>query len=605
MAEKKEIFTKSDGFKSEYSCAVVRVGELTPIEGSDFLAKTDIFGTQIVVRKDQVKTGDIMFYAANETALCAEFLGVNNLFEIGCRDMNSNAAEVNAIMKEYEEKYKNEADTIRNQAKQIKSQIDSMTKTVNKAKKSLKKIEEKYETYDEVRKADADSERKVLDEKIDELTKKSLEKTVEYTALKKKVEELVEAGKPIVDNAKKLCGFFNKYGRVRCITLKGCPSFGFLFGVDEMAKFCLEVKDVNYEELIDHEFDTVCDKLFVKAYVPPIKEDARAKSRGEKRNNKLKRFDRLVEGEFSYHFDTQQLNRNMHRMDPKLSVNISLKIHGTSIIIAKLHVKEPIRLALHKWLWNKFVDLTGLFKSKRITDFNIVYGPIFSSRTVIKNRYINKEVSSGYYSSDIWSEVGEMLYPYLDESMTVYGEVYGYLSGTQSMIQKNYAYECKEGENKTMPYRITTINDDGSKKEWNVTDVYDWTIKLIERMKEANDENWKRIHPIDILYHGTLADLYPDVDTESHWHENILEKLKNDKEHFGMEEYEPLCLYEKVPREGIVIRIDDDPISEAFKLKTTSFKLGEALLYDDANYVDIEVQQGDYDAVEEPTATEA
>ena len=601
MAEEKKIFTQSDGFKSEYSCAVVRVGELTPIDGSDFLAKTDIFGTQIVVRKDQVKVGDIMFYAANETALCAEFLGANNLFEISCRNMNSNADEVNAIMKEYEEKYKNEADVIRSQAKQIKSQIDSMTKTVNKAKKSLKKIDEKYDSYDDVRKADADSERKTLNEKIDELTKKSLEKTVEYTALKKKVEELVEAGKPIVENAKKLCGFFNKYGRVRCITLKSCPSFGFLFGIDEMAKFCPDVKDVNYEELINQEFDTVGDKLFVKAYVPPIKEEQRAKSRGEKRNNKLKRFDRLVEGEFSYHYDTNPLNRNMHCMSPEKVVVISCKLHGTSLIVGKLHVKEPIHLAPHKWLWNKFVDLTGLFKSKRITDFNIVYGPIFSSRTVIKNRYINKEVTGGYYSSDIWSEVGEMLYPYLDEGMTIYAEIYGYLTGCQSMIQKQYAYECKEGENKTMIYRITTINEDGSKKEWNVTDVYDWTVKLIERMKEANDENWKRIHPIDILYHGTLEDLYPDVDTEEHWHENILEKLKNDKEHFGMEEYEPLCLYEKVPREGIVIRIDDDPISEAFKLKTTSFKLGEALLYDDANYVDIEVQQGNHDQVEEPS----
>ena len=67
MAEKRNVFTKSDDFKSEYSCAVVRVGELTPIEGSDFLARTDIFGTQIVVRKDQVKTGDMMIYAANET----------------------------------------------------------------------------------------------------------------------------------------------------------------------------------------------------------------------------------------------------------------------------------------------------------------------------------------------------------------------------------------------------------------------------------------------------------------------------------------------------------------------------------------------------------
>ena len=61
-----------------------------------------------------------------------------------------------------------------------------------------------------------------------------------------------------------------------------------------------------------------------------------------------------------------------------------------------------------------------------------------------------------------------------------------------------------------------------------------------------------------------------------------------------MEDYEPLCTGCKVPREGIVIRIDDDPINEAFKIKTTSFAIGEALLYDDDNYQGIEVQQGDY-----------
>jgi hypothetical protein len=74
--------------------------------------------------------------------------------------------------------------------------------------------------------------------------------------------------------------------------------------------------------------------------------------------------------------------------------------------------------------------------------------------------------------------------------------------------------------------------------------------------------------------------------------------MKNDKEHFGMEEYEPLCTDIKVPREGICLRIDDDPILENFKLKTTSFALGEAILYDDDDYQDIEVQEGDYDPVE-------
>lgn len=121
--------------------------------------------------------------------------------------------------------------------------------------------------------------------------------------------------------------------------------------------------------------------------------------------------------------------------------------------------------------------------------------------------------------------------------MTIYGEICGYLTGCQSMIQKSYPYECQPGENNIMIYRISTMGEDGKKYEWNVQDVYDWTVKLIDRMKDAYDNNWKRIHPIDILYHWTLSDLYPEIDEDNHWNENVFDKLKNDKEHFGMEDY--------------------------------------------------------------------
>ena len=275
-------------------------------------------------------------------------------------------------------------------------------------------------------------------------------------------------------------------------------------------------------------------------------------------------------------------------------------IHNTSSIIGKVHVKNPLPMVWHKKAWNKLIDLVNLpEKIKFKYDYTVDFGPVYCSRTVVKNQYINQEVTGGYYNVDIWSEYGDILYPYLDNGMTVYSEIAGYLTGCQTMIQKQYAYGCQPGENFIMPYRISTMNEDGVRSEWNVQDVYDWTVKLIDRMKEAGDDNWKRIHPIDILYHGTLGDLYPEVDEDNHWHENILDKLKNDKEHFGMEDYEPMCTDCKVPREGIVLRIDDDPINEAFKLKTTSFALGEAILYDDDNYQDIEVQQGDYEAVEE------
>ena len=128
-------FQKSDSFKSEYCCSVVRIGELTPIEGSDFLAKTNVLGTQIVVRKDQVHEGDVMFYASNETALNHNFLSVNNLFEIGCRNMNSNADEVNSIMQEYNDNYKEAIERLKEGVKKIKSSITSLTNSANRLNK--------------------------------------------------------------------------------------------------------------------------------------------------------------------------------------------------------------------------------------------------------------------------------------------------------------------------------------------------------------------------------------------------------------------------------------------------------------------------------------
>lgn len=170
--------------------------------------------------------------------------------------------------------------------------------------------------------------------------------------------------------------------------------------------------------------------------------------------------------------------------------------------------------------------------------------------------------------------------------MSLYGEIVGYVSGSQKMIQKSYDYGCMEGENYLMIYRITTKDKDRVKKEWNVTDVEKWTKNLLKKHPELK----KNVHPIKILYHGTLADLYPEISTTDHWHENILEAMKADKMHFGMEEDEPYCK-NKVPREGIVIRIDNDKKPEAFKLKCLKFYQRERKMIDKGE-VDIEMVQG-------------
>ncbi|MDE5888526.1 MAG: hypothetical protein K2H20_00745, partial [Bacilli bacterium] len=188
--------------------------------------------------------------------------------------------------------------------------------------------------------------------------------------------------------------------------------------------------------------------------------------------------------------------------------------------------------------------------------------------------------------SDVWGDINEIIKPYIEKGMTIYGEICGYITGSNKYIQKGYDYGCKVGENFFMPYRITTTNEDGSKREWEVTEVYDWTVNLINEHPDLKG----RIQPITILYHGTLSELYPDIDTSTHWHENVLETMKQDKKHFHMEEIDKECKSAKVPFEGIVLRKNGDIIAEAFKLKCDNFFAKEKANIDNGE-VDTEMIQ--------------
>ena len=99
----------------------------------------------------------------------------------------------------------------------------------------------------------------------------------------------------------------------------------------------------------------------------------------------------------------------------------------------------------------------------------------------------------------------------------------------------------------------------------------------------------EKIKPIEILYHGTLKDFYPEIQVDESWNANVLEAMKIDSR-LGMEKNEKLCI-NKVPREGIVLRIDDDPMREAFKLKCVKFLEREKKLMDEGE-VDTEMMEG-------------
>ena len=99
-----------------------------------------------------------------------------------------------------------------------------------------------------------------------------------------------------------------------------------------------------------------------------------------------------------------------------------------------------------------------------------------------------------------------------------------------------------------------------------------------------------RLMNIPILYQGRLGDLYPEIADAPDWNDRLLERFKSDSGHLGMELDEPLC-NGKVPREGICIRIMNDPVSECFKLKTLRVLGKEAELIDKGE-IDLELSQG-------------
>ena len=577
------MFSKSDSFKSEYCCSIIRVGEVKPIEGKDKIGYTLVNGETIVVRKDQVKEGDVLLYASNETQLDKDFLGANNLFESSSYQLNSNANEIEPYILKNKE-LKAEAENLEKVIKKLfvcskfligydsaviaagdneeeKSELETR---LNNSRKTISKYI-----------GGSFNEDSTLIDYVTTAQKYCAEKKTQLDIIKKEIDETT-------DYIRGHVGFFNKTGRVRSIRLGGVQSMGYLFTLDELAKYNPNVKNISLNQYVGEDFDTIEDKLFIKAYVPFVPE-RRQVSKVEKRNKKIEQFDRMVKGEFSFHYDTAPLPKCIGRLKPSDVVTITSKLHGTSICIGKLHVKTPIKLPFYKWIWNKFVDLTGLFKAHRITDYVIDYGNVTASRTVIKNQYINENVSDGYYGVDVWSEYGNLIYPFLSEGMIIYGEIIGYLTDSDKMIQKNYDYGCNKGENKLMVYRITTNNEDGTKHEWNVTEVKEWTEKLVKDHPEIAD----RIHVIDLLYHGTLADLYPNISYMDHWHENVLEALRNEKERFNMEKNDPICK-NKVPFEGVVLRIDNDEFAEAFKLKCAKF-LSKEREEIDKGEVDIEM----------------
>ena len=184
----------------------------------------------------------------------------------------------------------------------------------------------------------------------------------------------------------------------------------------------------------------------------------------------------------------------------------------------------------------------------------------------------------GYYGNDgIQIETHEVLNLYLDKGLLFYYELVGFMTTVLQFIYWwcTNGYGCvppAEGEPYTygkhydiLIYRITFTNPDGVIHEFSAHEVQLWCKQ-------------RGLHAVKELYWGFAKDLYPDLDIHADdWATQFCHRIKTDQGRFYMELDSPDC-QNKVPHEGVVIRIDDGK-QAAFKVKSFRF-----LHKEDADY---------------------
>lgn len=346
-------------------------------------------------------------------------------------------------------------------------------------------------------------------------------------------------------------GYFNEKGRVRAVKLRKANSEGFFCSL-EYVKNWLGIEISEWAKIsLDTSFDTIDSKELCKKYY--IRE---RKIQGPGGPKKKKQPSRLIPEQYRLHYDTSKLADNIHLIDPDDYIVISDKWHGTSISCGRVLLKR---------------NLTFLEKVKHFFRFNVQlfeYENVYASRSVIKSLIAD---SNHYYKEDVWKASFDTIKHALSDGIQLYGEIVGY-TPSGSAIQGKWNYGCKPGEFKTVIYRVTYTDSKGNVTEYPMTEV-------IGFCKDNNLEH------VPIFYQGLARDVFPELNTENHWHQNFLQKMR---QAFNLEK-ECLVCKNGSPAEGICIR-NDTKMLNALKMKSFKFLMKETALLDKGE-VDIESEE--------------
>lgn len=337
---------------------------------------------------------------------------------------------------------------------------------------------------------------------------------------------------PELNEDKQSKGFFGDKARVRAINLRSVKSEGWALRFDELSKFA---GGLTFKEGI--EFDTangvsICNKFITK----------QRDSGAANRTKESVRMSRLVENQVRLHVDTENLRRNLDKLSPNDLISLHYKKHGTSWWVGNLLVKR-------KLTWKeKLAKLFGVRVQE--TEYDYVYG----SRRVVKNEFETRDAGH-FYSYDLWGDIKDQISQFIPKGFTLYGEAIGYTK-TGEYIQKGFDYGCDllSTKMKIYVYRITFTNTDGQVYELEDNQIAEFCNKYGLRYNDT------------FLVYEKAGNIYPDIPVDENWAVNFVKRLEEDY----LEKDCYMC-DNKVPAEGIVLRVNKLFSYTAYKLKSFRF----------------------------------
>jgi len=342
------------------------------------------------------------------------------------------------------------------------------------------------------------------------------------------------------------CGFFEDSGRVRAVSLRWQKSMGVLFPVTSLQWLITTIDLIKYfSDHIGEEFDMINKEQLLKKYFVPTRNSCLS----NRKLGKKPRISRLVEWQVHLHVDTENLLKNIDRINPEDYISITYKVHGTSFWVSNVLVKKKLKLyeKILKIIWVNVKD----------TEYDLVYG----SRKVVKNEFetSNKE---HYYEYDLWGEIKDELKDKIPQGYTLYWECLGYTKGGW-FIQKWYDYGCVQGQKKLMIYRITFTNEAG----------YVWNLQTPEIKEFCNRYG---LEYVPLFYYGKVSNLVPGISAWLDYQKELISCLQNQ-----YTEKDCFICKNKVPEEGIVLRKESGFQFETYKLKSYKFLEYETKLLDE------------------------